>query len=183
MHSGHCHTYLHWILFVILLPSHSVLWETHFSVLYSLLSRYLLSGVAFYHQQTLSVLFYCFSRYFLDMLSNVDPSKGPCGTLLVTFLPFYSFTFAPMPYLLTSYLSVPEPSLSCNGCLVSFTAFGESLCQKLSRYPSELCQLGHIYLHSTTTLQRTRKRFVKQNVTLQKSCWLSQIDFIYPGVH
>lgn len=78
------------------------------------------------------------------MLSNVYPSKEPCGTLLVTFLPFYSFRIAPTPSLLTSYLSMPEPSLLCNGCLVSFKAFGESLRQKLFGYPSELCQLGHI---------------------------------------
>jgi len=62
------------------------------------------------------------------MLSNMDPR----GTLMVTFLPFYSFTFAPTPYLLISYLSMPEPSLLCNGCLVSFKAFGERLCQRLS---------------------------------------------------
>lgn len=71
------------------------------------------------------------------MLSNVDPGKGPCGTLLVIFLPSYNFTFAPMPYLLTSYLSVPESSLLYTGYLVSFKAFGESLWQQLSGYPSE----------------------------------------------
>lgn len=115
----------------------------------------------------------------------MDPSKDPCGTLLVTFLPFYSFAFAPTPYLLTSYLSMSELSLLCNGCFVFFKASGKSLCRKLSGYPSKICQLGHIYLHSTTEpcreLQevfKTKRYFTEVTLVLPNRFYLSRCPLI-----
>lgn len=116
------------------------------------------------------------------MLSNMRPGKGPCRTLLMTFLPSYNFTFAPMPYLFTSYLSMPESSLLCSGRLVSFKAFDKSLCQQLSGYPSELCQLGHVYPHGMTELCRELQEVLKTKRHFTQLL-LTQIDFIYPGVH
>lgn len=119
------------------------------------------------------------------MVRNVDPSKDPCGTLLVTFLHFYSFTFAPMPCLVTSYLSLPEPSSLCNGSLVSFKTFGKSLCQKLSGYQSELCQVDHIYPYSMTEpcreLQevcKTKCHFIEVMLTLPNRFYLSRCPLI-----
>lgn len=119
------------------------------------------------------------------MVRNVDPSKDPCGTLLVTFLHFYSSTFSSMACLLDSYLSLPVPSSLCNGCLVSFKAFGKSLCQKLSGYPSELCQVGHIYPHSVTEpckeLQevcKTKCHFIEGMLTLPDRFYLSRCPLI-----
>lgn len=166
------HTYIQFYLLFYCLVTLSYKW-LNFAVLYSLPSRYLLPWVALYLQQT--VLLYCFPVYLLDMLTNVAHSKDPCRTLPVTFSPSYRFMFVPKLYLVTSYLSMPEPSKLCNGYLWSFKAFGKSFCQKLSRYPSELCHLGYIYPCSMTELCRELQEVCKTK------CHITEVILTLPN--
>lgn len=77
-----------------------------------------------------------------------------------------------MSYFFDNYLFMPKLHFVYSGLLMAFKAYGEILCQKLTGYPSEICQLGHINPHNTTEACRELQEVYKQNVTLQKSCWL-----------
>lgn len=88
-----------------------------------------------------------------------------------------------MPYFLASYLSMPKLCFLYNDFLVAFKAYGESLCQKLSAYPSEICRLGHINPHSTNEACRELQEAYKTKCHFTEVMLTPQIDFIYPGVH